>query len=373
MSEKVDAVVIGAGVVGLAVARALALCGREVLVLEAADAIGTETSSRNSEVIHAGIYYPQGSLKARLCVAGRKALYEYCRERGVGAKAVGKLIVATDEEQVPVLHTIRQAAERNGVDDLAWLDKPGIEPLEPQVRAEAALYSPSTGIIDSHAFMLSLQGDLEANGGLVAFESPVLEGEVGADGVRLAVGGSDPIELVARTVVNSAGLGAPALAALIKGLPSEHVPTAYFAKGNYFSLSGVRAPFRHLIYPVPEQAGLGIHATIDLGGQVRFGPDVEWVERPHYEVDPARAEKFSDSIRRYWPGLPDGALRPDYAGIRPKIVGPGQPAADFVIAGPRRHGCPGLINLFGIESPGLTASLAIGDAVAAMARERVDA
>ena len=369
MPERVDAVVIGAGVVGLAVARSLALRGREVLVLESADAIGTETSSRNSEVIHAGIYYPHGTLKARLCVAGRKALYAYCGERGVLAKAVGKFIVATEAEQVPVLHVIRHAAERNGVDDLAWLHESDIERLEPQVRAAAALRSPSTGIVDSHAFMLSLQGDLEANGGLVAFESPVREGEVGENGVRLAVGGGDPIELLARTVVNAAGLSAPAVAARIKGLPREHVPTAYFAKGHYFRLSGVRAPFRHLIYPIPEQAGLGIHATIDLGGQVRFGPDVEWVERPTYEVDPSRAEKFYDSIRRYWPGLPDGALQPDYAGVRPKIVGPGQPAADFVIEGPRQHGCPGLINLFGIESPGLTAALAIGDTVAAMVQD----
>ena len=366
MSERVDAVVIGAGAVGLAVARALALRGREVIVLEAADAIGTGTSSRNSEVIHAGIYYPQGSLKARLCVAGRKALYGYCRERGVEARAVGKLIVATDEEQVPVLRTIRQAAERNGVDDLAWLDKTDVARLEPQVRATAGLYSPATGIVDSHALMLAYQGDLEAHGGVVAFESPVLEGAVGDDGIRLSIGGDEPMTLEARTVVNAAGLGAPAVAGAI-GVPSGHVPTAYFAKGNYFSLSGVRAPFRHLIYPVPEQAGLGIHATIDLGGQVRFGPDVEWVDAPDYEVDPTRREKFYASIRRYWPDLPDGALRADYAGIRPKIVPQGQPAADFVIAGPVQHGCPGLVNLFGIESPGLTASLAIGDAVAALA------
>jgi L-2-hydroxyglutarate oxidase LhgO len=371
MIERVDAVVIGAGVVGLAVARALALQGREVLALEAADAIGTETSSRNSEVIHAGLYYPPGSLKACLCVAGRPALPDYCAARGVPAKAVGKIIVATDEGQIPTLRAIRETAARNGVDDLAWLDRSAIEGLEPQVWAVAGLHSPATGVVDSHALMLSFQGDLDANGGLVVFESPVQAGEVTEDGIRLGVGGGDPIELLARTVVNAAGLHAPAVAARIKGLPRERVPAAYFAKGHYFKLSGVRAPFRRLVYPVPEQAGLGVHATLDLGGQVRFGPDVEWVERPSYDVDPSRAAGFYDAIRRYWPGLPDGALQPDYAGVRPKIAGPGEPAADFLIDGPRRHGCPGLVNLFGIESPGLTASLALGDTVAGMVQDAV--
>lgn len=369
MTEQVDAVVIGAGVVGLAAARALALQGREVLALEAADAIGTQTSSRNSEVVHAGLYYLPGSLKARLCVAGRKALYAYCAARGVPAKAIGKVIVATDESQVATLRVIRDTAARNGVDDLAWLDQAAVERLEPQVRAVAGLHSPATGIVDSHALMLSLQGDLEANGGLVAFDSPVQAGEVTEAGVRLRVGGRDPIELLARTVVNAAGLYAPMVAACIKGLPRERVPTAYFAKGHYFKLAGVRAPFRRLVYPVPEQAGLGVHATLDLGGQVRFGPDVEWVDRPSYDVDPSRAAGFYDAIRRYWPGLPDGALQPDYAGVRPKIAGPGEPAADFVLEGPRRHGCPGLVNLFGIESPGLTASLALGDTVATIVQD----
>ena len=367
--ESVDAVVIGAGVVGLAVARSLAVAGREVLVVEAADAIGTETSSRNSEVIHAGIYYPHGSLKARLCVAGKKALYAYCGERGITAKALGKLIVAIDEEQIGTLEGLRQFAERNGVLDLTWIDDAELERLEPQVRGVAALLSPSSGIVDSHALMLSYQGDLENAGGVVAFESPVGGGEVTEEGVRLLVGGAESIEIVARTVVNAAGLWAPALAERFEGFPRKHVPRAYFARGVYFSLSGVRRPFQRLIYPVPEPGGLGIHATIDLAGQVRFGPDVEWVEHPSYEVDPGRAARFYAAIRTYWPALPDGALEPAYAGVRPKITGPDEPAGDFIIQGPRDHGCPGLVNLFGIESPGLTSSLAIGDYVAAMLQD----
>jgi L-2-hydroxyglutarate oxidase LhgO len=367
--ESVDAVVIGAGVVGLAIARSLALAGREVLVVEAADAIGSETSSRNSEVIHAGIYYPHGSLKARLCVAGKKALYAYCGERGITAKALGKLIVAIDEEQTGTLEGLRQFAERNGVLDLTWIGDAELERLEPQVRGVAALMSPSSGIVDSHALMLSYQGDLENSGGVIAFESPVGGGEVTEDGVRLLVGGAESIELLARTVVNAGGLWAPALAERFEGFPKKHVPRAYFARGVYFSLSGVRQPFQRLIYPVPEPGGLGIHATIDLAGQVRFGPDVEWVEHPSYEVDPARAVRFYAAIRTYWPALPDGALEPAYAGVRPKITGPGEAAGDFIIQGPRDHGCPGLVNLFGIESPGLTSSLAIGDYVAAMLQD----
>jgi L-2-hydroxyglutarate oxidase LhgO len=366
--ETVDAVVIGAGVVGLAVARSLALAGREVLVVEAADAIGTETSSRNSEVIHAGIYYQHGSLKARLCVAGKGALYAYCAERGITAKPIGKLIVATDEEQVAVLKGLREYAERNGVADLRWVETAELELLEPEVRGEAALLSPSSGIVDSHALMLSCQGDIENHGGVIAFGSPVGGGEVTEDGIRLLVGGAESIELMARIVVNAAGLWAPALAERLEGFPKKHIPPTFFARGVYF-LAGVRSPFRRLIYPVPEPGGLGIHATIDLGGQVRFGPDVEWIARPSYEVDPARAARFYAAIRTYWPGLPDGALEPAYAGVRPKITGPGEAAGDFIIQGPREHGCPGLINLFGIESPGLTSSLAIGDYVAAMLQD----
>ena len=367
--ETVDALVIGAGVVGLAVGRSLALAGREVLVLEAADAIGTETSSRNSEVIHAGIYYPHGSLKARLCVAGKQALYAYCAERGITAKALGKLIVAIDDEQIGTLKGLREHAERNGVLDLRWVDTDELERLEPQVSGAAALLSPSSGIVDSHALMLSCQGDLENHGGMIAFGSPVGGGEITQDGIRLWVGGSEPIELMARTVVNAAGLWATALTERFEGFPKKRIPPAFFAKGVYFGLAGVRSPFRRLIYPVPEPGGLGIHATIDLGGQVRFGPDVEWIDRPSYEVDPGRAARFYAAIRTYWPNLPDGALEPAYAGVRPKITGPGEPAGDFIIQGPRQHGCPGLVNLFGIESPGLTSSLAIGDYVAAMLQD----
>ena len=367
--ETVDAVVIGAGVVGLAVARSLALAGREVLVVEAADAIGTETSSRNSEVIHAGIYYPHGSLKARLCVAGKQALYAYCAERGIPAKAIGKLIVATEEAQIATLTGLREYAERNGVADLRWVEAAELEGFEPQVRGVAALLSPSSGIVDSHALMLSCQGDIENHGGVIALASPVGGGEITEDGIRLLVGGGESIEFMARTVVNAAGLWAPALAERLEGFPKKHIPPTFFARGVYFGLTGVRPPFRRLIYPVPEPGGLGIHATIDLGGQVRFGPDVEWIARPSYEVDPARAAHFYAAIRTYWPGLPDGALEPAYAGVRPKIFGPGEPAGDFVIQGPRQHGCRGLVNLFGIESPGLTSSLAIGDYVAAMLQD----
>ncbi|HEY7382172.1 MAG TPA: NAD(P)/FAD-dependent oxidoreductase [Beijerinckiaceae bacterium] len=367
--ETVDTVVIGAGVVGLAAARSLALAGREVLVLEAADAIGTETSSRNSEVIHAGIYYPKGSLKAALCVAGKQALYAYCAERGIAARPLGKLIVAIDEEQTAGLALIRRAAEANGVTDLSWIGAAELERLEPSVRGVAALLSPSSGIVDSHALMLALQADIENNGGMVVFTSPLGGGEVTDEGIRLWVGGAEPIELLARRVVNAAGLWATAIAERLDGFPKKRIPPAYFARGVYFGLAGVRAPFRRLIYPIPEPGGLGIHATIDLAGQVRFGPDVEWVERPSYEVDPGRAARFYTAIRTYWPSLPDGALEPAYAGVRPKVTGPGEPAGDFIIQGPRQHGCAGLVNLFGIESPGLTASLAIGDYAAALLQD----
>jgi L-2-hydroxyglutarate oxidase LhgO len=364
MTERVDAVVIGAGVVGLAVARSLALAGREVIVLERAHAIGTETSSRNSEVIHAGIYYPPGSLKARWCVEGRKRLYRYCAERGVPARAIGKLLVATSEAQVPKLAAIKETAERNGVMDLRWVDQAEAAILEPEVTCVAGLFSPSSGILDSHAYMLALQGDLENEGGVLAFGSTVEGGAVTEDGIELSIGGDEPMRLLAGLVVNAAGLYAPAVARSIHGLPPERVPPAFFAKGNYFALMGVRSPFRHLVYPMPEQAGLGTHATIDLGGQVKFGPDVEWVDRVEYSVDPRRADSFYAAIRTYWPGLPDGALTPTYAGMRPKISGPGEPAADFRVDGPQDHGVPGLWNLFGIESPGLTSSLALAEHVA---------
>lgn len=359
----VDCVVAGAGVVGLAVARALALAGRDVLVLEAAGLIGSETSARNSEVIHAGIYYKPGSLKARLCVAGREALYAYCAERGIGHKRCGKLIVANGEGEIVRLDAIRAQAIACGVTDLEPLDRGTLREIEPALRADAALLSPSTGIIDSHGLMLALQGDLEDRGGALAFNAPIRGGAVTPDGIFLDVGGAEPMTLLAATFVNCAGHGAVALAGAIEGLDQRHAPTAYLCKGSYYSLPG-RAPFSRLIYPVPEAAGLGVHLTLDLGGQARFGPDTEWIDTLNYDVDPVRAQRFYDAIRRYWPALPDGALMPAYAGIRPKITPPGAPAADFRIDGPTEHGVPGLVNLFGIESPGLTASLAIGDHVA---------
>jgi len=356
--EQVDSVVVGAGVVGLAAARALALAGREVLVLEAAAAIGTQTSSRNSEVIHAGIYYPQGSLKARLCVQGRQLLYAYCGERGVGHRRCGKLIVATAAEQVAQLQGIIAKAAANGVHDLVLLTREQVRALEPALECVAAVHSPSTGIVDSHGLMLALQGDLEHAGGMVACNSPLASARLTPRGIELHA--EDGTELRARTVVNAAGVQAPTLARRFAGLEARHVPGEYYAKGNYFTLSG-RSPFARLIYPVPEAAGLGVHLTLDLGGQAKFGPDVQWVDSPDdLVVDPARGEAFYAEVRKYWPALPDGALQAGYAGIRPKISGPGEAARDFLIQGPAEHGVPGLVNLFGIESPGLTSSLAIG-------------
>jgi L-2-hydroxyglutarate oxidase LhgO len=364
MSERVDAVVIGAGVVGLACARALALQGREVLVLEKAEAIGTETSSRHSEVIHAGIYYPVGSLKARFCVEGKLKMYRFLDEHGVPYKRLGKLIVATSEDQIPALQQIQDRAVRAGVDDLTFLSHNEVVAMEPDLRCVTALLSPSTGVLDSHSYMLALQGDAEERGGMIAFHAPVEGGRIDEDGIELVVGGADPMTLKATTVVNSGGLHAQPLAASLQGFPADKVPPQYFCKGNYYTLSGVRAPFSHLIYPAPEQAGLGIHLTLDLGGQARFGPDVEWVDSIDYTVDPRRADSFYAAVRKYWPGLPDGSLQPGYAGMRPKIQAPGTPALDFMVQGPRDHGVPGLVNLFGIESPGVTSSLAIADHVA---------
>ncbi len=360
--ESVDAVVIGAGVVGLAVARALALSGREVIVLEAEDAIGTHTSSRNSEVIHAGIYYPKGSLKARSCVAGRSLLYAYCESHGVPFRRCGKLIVATDERQVDELSAIRAKAHANGVTDVDFIPREQAIEWEPELHCVAALYSPSTGIIDSHALMLAYQGDAEAHGAMIAFRSPLLGADTVADGFVLHVGGADAMTVKTPVLVNSAGLRAPTVAKTVEGYPAKAAPPEHYAKGNYYSLAR-KNPFSRLIYPVPEPGGLGVHVTLDLGGQARFGPDVEWVQSIGYDVDPKRAERFYAAIRRYWPGLPDGALLPGYAGIRPKTAGPGEPAPDFQIQGPREHGVPGLVHLFGIESPGLTASLALAEAV----------
>jgi L-2-hydroxyglutarate oxidase LhgO len=361
--EQVECVVIGAGVIGLAIARRLARAAREVIVLEATDAIGTATSSRNSEVIHAGIYYRADSLMARLCVAGRHALYAYCTDHGIAHRRFGKLIVAANPAESARLAAIRGHAEANGVDDMRLLDGAEARSMEPALACEAALLSPSTGIIDSHGYMLSLRGEAEDGGAAIAFHAPLLGAKVVSDGFELAIGGEAPMALGCRVLINAAGLGAPAVARSIESMPPDLVPTAYYAKGNYFSCSA-RAPFSHLIYPVPEPGGLGVHLTLDLAGQARFGPDVEWIEAIDYAVDAGRAARFYPAIRKYWPALPDGALIPAYSGIRPKIVPPAVAVQDFVIHGRLDHGLPGLVNLFGIESPGLTASLAIADHVA---------
>ena len=366
MAETVDCVVIGAGVVGLACARELASAGREVIVLEAAGAIGTETSSRTSEVIHAGIYYPPGSAKAALCVEGKALLYRYCEERGVAHRRCGKLIVATAEEQVASLHKILAQAAANGVHDLQRLTADVAKSMEPELRCVAAVHSPSTGIIDSHGLMLAYLGEAEDHGAMLALLSPVTGGEIGSGRIALEVGGAEPMRIVARTVINSAGLGAQRVAAALRGFPRDKVPPCHYAKGNYYSLAG-RSPFTHLIYPVPEAAGLGVHLTLDLAGQARFGPDVEWIAEIDYDVDLRRADGFYRAIRDYWPGLRDGKLTPGYAGIRPKLGGPDQPASDFLIQGPGEHGVAGLVNLYGIESPGLTASLALAKRVAQIA------
>ncbi len=364
--DRVECVVVGAGVVGLAIARRLAEAGREVIVLEAADAIGTVTSSRNSEVIHAGIYYPAGSLMARFCVDGKRALYAYCRARGIPHRNCGKLIVATRPEEIAKLQSIKAHAEANGVNDLQVLSADEARALEPALACEAALLSPSTGIVDSHSYMLSLRGEAEAAGAAFAFLAPMERGRVTSDGFEIEVGGDAPMALACDMLINSAGLSATVIARMLDGMPLDLIPPAYLAKGCYFSCSA-KAPFSRLIYPVPEPGGLGVHLTLDLAGQARFGPDVEWVDRIDYTVDPARGEKFYPAIRRYWPALPDGALMPSYSGMRPKIVPPAVAVQDFKIQGAETHGVRGLINLFGIESPGLTSSLAIADYVAEMA------
>jgi L-2-hydroxyglutarate oxidase LhgO len=363
MSERVDVIVIGAGVIGLAVARQLAMLGREVIIVEANSAIGMGTSSRNSEVIHAGIYYPNDSLKARLCVEGKKQLYSYCQSHKIPHKRLGKLIVASSAAQVNKLKSIQENAKRNGVDDLRLLDNAAVKELEPDLSVEAALLSPSTGIIDTHAYMLALLSDAEQHGAMLALNSPVLSASLENDMITLSVGGEMPMNVSANVVVNSAGLHAIPLAQAFNGLAKDRIPKAYYCKGNYFSLS-YKTRFSHLIYPVPEDAGLGVHLTLDMGGQARFGPDVEWLEVTSpddidYEVDAARGNKFYSAIRTYWPDLKEGTLNADYSGVRPKIQRPGEIARDFCIQGPAQHAIPGLVNLFGIESPGLTASLAI--------------
>ena len=362
--DRIQTVVLGAGVVGLAVARQLALEGREVLLLEAADAFGTGTSSRNSEVIHAGIYYPEGSLKAKLCVQGRKLLYSYCQERHIPHKQCGKLIVATSATQVDQLASIQAKADANGVlgaDQLSLLSAAQAQAMEPALQCEAALWSPGTGIIDSHALMLSYLGDFENAGGMLALNSQFLSAQVmqEAGQTQFIVRTVDGTELLADQVINSTGLIAPQVARQFAGSNLAQMPLAYYAKGNYFSLTG-RSPFSRLIYPVPEAAGLGVHLTLDMAGQAKFGPDVEWVESPDdLSVNPSRGDAFYAEVRKYWPGLKDGALMPSYAGIRPKINAPHEKAADFGIMWPKSHGVSGLVHLLGIESPGLTSSLAI--------------
>lgn len=365
--EEVDCIVVGAGVVGLACARALAMSGREVIILEAAEGIGTGTSSRNSEVIHGGIYYPANSLMARFCVAGRRMLYPFCAEKNVPHVNCGKLIVATNEREDAMLAGIKLRAEANGVEGMRVLTAAEAIAMEPNLRCTSALHSPATGIVDSHGFMVALQGDAENAGAVAVFHSPMLAARAKDRWIEVDVGGEEPMTLRCRLLVNSAGLDAPDLAGKIAGMPQDRVPTTYYAKGNYFTLAG-RSPFSRLIYPVPVPGGLGVHLTIDLGGQARFGPDVEWIDTLDYTVDPARSDSFYAAVRTYWPELKDGALQPGYAGIRPKIVPKGAPGQDFVVQGPQTHGVAGLINLFGIESPGLTASMAIAAHVLEISR-----
>lgn len=369
MADRVDTLVVGAGAVGLACARVLALRGHEVVVLEAADRIGGGISSRSSEVIHAGIYYPPGSLKARLCVAGRRLLYPYCAERGVDCRRTGKLIVATEEAELPVLARLRDTALANGLtgeDALERLDGAEARRLEPELRCLAALHSPATGIVDSHGYMQALLGDAERHGAALALQSRMASASTRPDGFVVAVSASrTTTEIECRRLINAAGLEAQAVASSLRGMPAAMIPRRYLAKGCYFVLAG-KAPFRRLVYPAPASAGLGVHLTLDIGGQARFGPDVAYVDDIDYAVPPERAASFYAAVRRYWPGLADGALQPGYAGIRPKLQGPGEPVRDFLVQGPADHGVAGLVNLFGIESPGLTSSLALADHVASL-------
>ena len=364
MSESVDCIVVGAGVIGLAVARRLALAGHEVIVLEAADTIGTQTSSRNSEVIHAGLYYPTDSLKAQACVEGKKRLYRYCAIHGVPHKRIGKLIVATNDSQTQALTALKSKAIANGVNDLEWKNQAEIKLLEPSIRSVGAILSPSTGIIDSHSLMLAYQGDAEDRGAVIAFNSQVRRGLIEGGKIELFAGKSNgEFAISANIVVNAAGLGAQSVARSLTGLDPATIPPRYLARGCYFTLSG-QNPFSRLIYPVPEPSGLGVHVTVDMSGAVRFGPDVEWVDKIDYRVDPERAESFYTAIRRYYPNLEDNSLQPGYSGIRPKITAEGSATGDFLIQGPLEHGVAGLVSMYGIESPGLTASLALADLVA---------
>jgi L-2-hydroxyglutarate oxidase LhgO len=365
--EQVDCVVIGAGVVGLAVAREMALQGRETILLEREAAFGTISSARNSEVIHAGIYYPKDSLKAKLCVQGNHLLYEYCRSHQVASQPYGKLIVAVDDTQIDDLQAILYKAQNNGVPEIKMISGDKAKVLEPNLQCSAAILSATTGIVDSHGYMLSLLGGFEDAGGMVAYQSPLISakpvGNNAEGGFELEVGGADGMKIQTKLLINCAGMSAPALAQKIEGLAKAQIPKAYFAKGNYFSLSG-KSPFSHLIYPIPEPGGLGVHLTLDMAGQAKFGPDVEWLEidqedQIDYTVDPKRGDGFYAAVRRYWPGLKDGTLQPDYSGVRAKIVPSNAPAGDFYFDGPKQHSLHGLFNLYGFESPGLTSSLAI--------------
>ena len=366
--EEIESVVIGAGVVGLAVAAALGASGREVIVLEQESAFGTGISSRNSEVIHAGLYYPPGSLKARLCVEGRERLYNYCRERDVSHARCGKLVVALGAEESERLNQLHHRAKENGVNDIECIDGDAARALEPSLYCEKALLSPSSGLVDSHELMLNLCGDIESSGGMIAFSSPCEGGHLCEEGgAVLEVGGAEAMRLRARLIVNCAGLGAQAVARSLQGFPEAQIPPLYYGKGNYFSLdkSYAQPPFSHLIYPLPGKHSLGAHLTCMLDGRVRLGPDLQWVDAPDYNVDPARAPDFDASVRRYWPDMPEGCLSPDYAGVRPKLSRPGDAPADFCILAQEHHNQAGIIHLFGIESPGLTSSLAIAEHVAA--------
>jgi L-2-hydroxyglutarate oxidase LhgO len=355
--------VVGAGVVGLAVARAAALAGHEVIVAEAASGIGNGVSSRNSEVIHAGLYYPTGSLRARHCPRSRRMLYDYCASHGVPHRKCGKLVVATSDSEIPRIEAVYKQAEINGVEGIEVIDGAAAKRLEPELACIAAMRSPETGIIDSHRFMLALRGDLEDHGGAVAFNTPIERLRQANGGWDVAFGGPDPQSITVDAVLNCAGLGAQRLARSTEGYPLERVPKLVLAKGNYFGFTG-RPAFSRLIYPVPVPGGLGVHVTLDLAGRMRFGPDVEWIEQENYDVDPGRALAFYDRIRDYWPRLPDNSLAPDYCGIRPKLTGKGEPAADFMIEGPQQHGLRGLVHMFGIESPGLTCALSLAEQTA---------
>ena len=354
--------VVGAGVIGLAIARAAALTGHDVTVAEMTGGIANGVSSRNSEVIHGGLYYPTNSLRARHCVRGRRMLYEFCTSHGVAHRKCGKLVVATNDAELAKVETILAQANANGVEGMEMIGGNAARAMEAALSCIGALWSPETGIIDSHDYMRALWGELEDRGGMIAFQTPVERISYQAPHWHVRFGGSDPGVIEFDAVVNSAGLGAQALARRIEGYPADKVPRLVLGKGNYFGFAG-RPAFSRLIYPTPTDGGLGVHVTLDLAGRMRFGPDVEWISAENYAVDPRRAESFYARIRSYWPDLPDGSLVPDYAGIRPKLTGPGEPAADFMIAGPSDHGLPRLVNLFGIESPGLTSSLSIAEDV----------